>query len=302
MVVDKLENIFWLLKFLYNSNNLIMEITMEYITKKGITEALYNAGVDKGDTIFIHSDIAAFGTTENFSRKDTLCMFYETFKEVLGSEGTLCVPAYFYEYARFGIPFDTALSPVSKELGVFAKYINSLPISKRSCNPLAAVAAVGKNAEYICAPHSRHNYGAESAFDKLYKLDAKIILLGTNMFSVTMGHYAEFKAGVPYMYNKIYNIPVYTNGQLIYDYTFASVRYLNKDIEYKKTTDIEYELEYNKYLNTVPYLSSKISSVSLKQVTDILINNILKNPYIHLDHKPDFPAGQIPNDGPVMKK
>ena len=125
--------------------------------------------------------------TKKSARSDSFTgELYETFKEVLGSEGTLCVPAYFYEYARFGIPFDTALSPVSKELGVFAKYIHSLPISKRSCNPLAAVAAVGKNAEYICAPHSRHNYGAESAFDKLYKLDAKIILLGTNMFSVTM--------------------------------------------------------------------------------------------------------------------
>ena len=104
------------------------------------------------------------------------------------------------------------------------------------------------------------------------------------------------------MYNKIYNIPVYTNGQLIYDYTFASVRYLNKDIEYKKRTDIEYELKYNKYLNTVPYLSSKISAVSTKKIIDILINNILGNPYINLDHKPDFPAGQIPNDGPIMKK
>lgn len=275
---------------------------MNYITKNGIIDALYDTGLTKGDTVLVHSDIAAFGTTENFSRKEALNIFYDAFMEVLGSEGTLCVPAYFYEYARFGIPYDIALSPVSKELGVFAKFINSLLESKRSCNPLAAVAAVGKNAEYICAPHSRHNYGAESAFDKLYKLDAKIILLGTNMFSVTMGHYAEFKAGVPYMYNKIYNIPVYTNGQLIYDYTFASVRYLNKDIEYKKRTDIEYELEYNKYLNTVPYLSSKISSVSIKQVTDILINNILKNPYIHLAHAPNFPAGQIPNDGPAIKK
>lgn len=275
---------------------------MEYITKSSLIEALLKTGIKNGDTLLIHSDIAAFGTTENFSKKAALNIFYEAFMEVLGSEGTLCVPAYFYEYARSGIPFDTALSPVSKELGVFSNFINSLPESKRSYNPLASVAAVGKNAEYICAPHSRHNYGVNSAFDKLYQLDSKIILLGTTLFSVTMGHYAEFKAAVPYMYNKIYNIPVYNNGTLIYDYTFASVRYLGIDVEYKKPSKMSYEMEHNEYTQTIPYLSSKISTVSTKLLVDNMINNILQNPYINLDHKPDFPAGKIPNDGPVYVK
>lgn len=271
---------------------------MSYITKKGIINTLYNAGIEKGDTILVHSDIAAFGTIENFSRKETLNIFYEAFMEVLGSEGTLCVPAYFYEYARFGLPFDTALSPVSKELGVLSKYINSLPESKRSCNPLASVAAIGKNAEYICAPDSMHNYGVKSAFDKLYQLNSKIVLLGTNLYSVTMGHYAEFKAGVPYMYNKIYNIPVFTNGQLIYNNTVSSVRYLGKDVEYKKQTTKNYGIENNSYTTTIPYLSSTITSIITKQLVNNIIDRILQDLYIHLDHKPNFPAGQIPNDGP----
>lgn len=275
---------------------------MKYITKSGLIEALINTGIKQGDTVLIHSDIASFGTTENFSKKAALNIFYEAFMEVLGSEGTICVPAYFYEYARHGIPYDIKLSPVSKELGVFSKFINSLPESRRSCNPLAAVAAVGKNAEYICAPDSRHNYGVNSAFDKLYQLDSKIILLGTTLFSVTMGHYAEFKAGVPYMYNKIYNIPVYNNGNLIYDYTFASVRYLGIDVEYKKSTNMTYDMEHNEYTKTIQYLSDKISAVSTKLLVDNIINNILKNPYINLDHKPNFPVGQIPNDGPNISK
>ena len=113
---------------------------MKYITKESLIDTLLSVGIEKNDTLLVHSDIAAFGTTENFSRKEALNIFYDAFMEVLGSEGTLCVPAYFYEYARFGIPYDIALSPVSEELGVFAKFINSLPESKRSCNPLAAVA------------------------------------------------------------------------------------------------------------------------------------------------------------------
>lgn len=275
---------------------------MEYITKEGIINTLYNTGIKKGDTIFVHSDIAAFGTAENFSRKKILNIFYEAFMEVLGSEGTLCVPAYFYEYARFGIPFDTLLSPVSKELGVFSSFIHSLPESRRSPNPLASVSAIGKNAEYICAPYSRHNYGIGSAFDKLYHLNSKIILLGTTVNSITMGHYAEYKAGVPYLYNKIYNIPVYTNNQLVYEYTFAAVRYLNANIEHIKYKTIPKELENNDYTKTVSYLSNKVSCINTIKMVDTTIKNILNNPYVTLVHAPDFPAGQIPNDGPVIKK
>ena len=85
---------------------------MKYITKESLIDTLLSVGIEKNDTLLVHSDIASFGTTENFSRKEALNIFYEALMEVLGSEGTLCVPAYFYEYARFGIPYDIALSPV----------------------------------------------------------------------------------------------------------------------------------------------------------------------------------------------
>ena len=207
---------------------------MKYITKSSLVDALLSVGIEKNDTILVHSDIASFGTTENFSRKDALNIFYESFMEVLGNEGTLCVPAYFYEYARFGIPYDISLSPVSKELGVFSRFINSLPESKRSCNPLAAVAAVGKNADYICEIKNRHNYGEDSAFNRLHKLNAKIVMLGTSLNSVTFGHYVEYHVGVPHMYNKIYNIPVLNNGEVIFDWSISSVRYLNADVVYSE--------------------------------------------------------------------
>lgn len=275
---------------------------MQYISKNGLKNILISLGITNGDTLLIHSDIATFGTTENFSRKEALNIFFDAFMEILGSEGTLCVPAYFYEYARFGIPFDTALSPVSKELGVFAKFINSLPESYRSPNPLASVAAVGKNAEYICAPHSKHNYAKYSAFDKLYRLNAKIILLGTTFNSITFGHFAEFQAGVPYLYNKIYNIPVYNNSQLIFNETYAAVRYLHLDIQYNRLQQITPQMENDDLTKTVSYINGKISMLSIKSYVEKTIQAINNNTYVCLDHKPDFPAGQIPNDGPAIKK
>ena len=279
---------------------------MNYITKNGIIDALYDTGLTKGDTVLVHSDIAAFGTTENFSRKEALNIFYDAFMEVLGSEGTLCVPAYFYEYARFGIPYDIALSPVSKELGVFAKYINSMPERKRSCNPLAAVAAIGKNADYICEIKNRHNYGEDSAFNRLHKLNAKIVMLGTTTNSVTFGHYVEYHVGVPHMYNKIYNIPVLNNGEIVFDWSVSSVRYLNADVVYNElngqkideNTNILSHYNLMKYQN---YLENTIYVINTDTLYNVLAKNLFQNPYSYLVHTPNFPAGQIPNDGPVIK-
>lgn len=280
---------------------------MEYITKKGIIDTLYNVGLEKGDTVFVHSNIAAFGTTENFSRKEALNLFYGAFVEVLGSEGTLCVPAYFYEYARFGIPYDISLSPVSKELGVFPIFINSLPERKRSCNPLAAVAAVGKNADYICEIKNRHNYGEDSAFNRLHKLNAKIVMLGTTINSVTFCHYIEYHVGVPHMYNKIYNIPILNNGNVIFDWSISSVRYLNADVSYNTLNEQEIQstsqvFAENNIMKYQQYLQNKVYVTNTNSLYNALANELMINPYNNLAHAPNFPAGQIPNDGPVMKK
>lgn len=277
---------------------------MKYVTKQSLIDSILSIGIEKGDTVMVHSDIAAFGTTENFSKKEILKLFYDAFMEVLGSEGTLCVPAYFYEYARFGIPYDIALSPVSKELGVFAKYINSLPESKRSCNPLTAVSAVGKNADYICEHINRHAYGENSAFDRLYKLNVKLVSLG--VYGVfTIGHLAEYQAGVPYLYNKIYNIPIYDNGKLIFENSMGFVRYLDYDIEYSEQIDINVAKQTwlkESFVKKTSYLTSEIFAFNAQYLINYIKEKIYSNPYFLLTHKPNFPAGQIPNDGPVMKK
>lgn len=277
---------------------------MQYITKQSLKQALLNTGISQGDTVMVHSDIASFGTTENFSKKEALNIFYEAFMEILGEEGTLCTPAYYYEYARYGMHFDIALSPVSKELGVFAKFINSLPNRRRSPNPLTSICAIGKNADYICEFVNRHAYGENSAFDRLYKLNAKIVSLGVNGAS-TINHLAEFKAGVPYLYNKIYNIPVYNNGQLVFENSMGYVRYLDYDIKYSGQVDKSWN--HNVWLNQdfvkkTTYLNSFIYQTQAQDIINFLMEKLYSNPYFCLTHVPNFVEGKVPNDGPVLKK
>ena len=54
-----------------------------------------------------------------------------------------------------------------------------------------------------------------------------------------------------------------------------------------------------KYQN---YLENTIYVINTNTLYNVLAKNLFQNPYRYLDHTPNFPAGQIPNDGPVLKK
>lgn len=274
---------------------------MEYITQSGLENAFKEAGIEKGDTILVHSDIS-FGIVENFTRKRQLETFYNAFMEVLGNDGTLCVPAFFYEYARYGTPFDIALSPVSDSLGVFAKYVNSLSGRKRSCMPTVSIASIGKNAEYICEIKNRHSYGEDSAWNRMHKLNTKIVILGTEN-GMTFSHYVDYRVGLPYLYTKIYNTPVYDNGVKIFDNTFASVRYLNYNIDWRigKEKLKKEELIAKGLMTSSSYLESTVLTVPMQPLFDYYKEILYKNPYYFLKEEPKFVAGQVPDDGNVIK-
>ena len=271
---------------------------MKYIKQNELVQNLKKSGIESGDTILVHSDILSFGVVEKFNKKRQLETFYNAFMEVLGEEGTLCVPAFFYEYARFGTPFDIKLSPVSDSLGVFSKYIASLPESKRSPMPITSVAAVGKNADYICEIKNRHGYGEDSAWDRMYKLNTKIISLGF-FGGLTFTNYIDHMVGMPYLYTKIFRIPVYNNGKIIFDYTFSTVRYLDLDVEwylgeekYNRAALIENGISKTVYFNHAP-----ISTTPMQPLFDYIKELYYKDPYIFLKHEPKYIAGQIPDDG-----
>lgn len=276
---------------------------MELIIKEDIIDTLRNLGISSGDVVLVYSDNLCLKEADNLTINMQLEALYNSLMDILGAEGTLCVPAFFYEYARLGTPFDIKLSPVSDGLGMFSKYIASLPNSKRSPMPVTSVAAVGKNAEYICEISNRHGYGEDSAWDRMYKLNTKIISLGF-LGGLTFTNYIEHMAGMPYLYSKIFRTPVYNNGEKIYDYTFSSVRYVDLDVEwdldeekFKKAALIENGISKVEYYNNNP-----VSITPMQPLFDYIKELYLQNPYFFLKHEPNYKPGQIPDDGIPNKK
>ena len=251
---------------------------MELIIKEDIIDTLRNLGISSGDVVLVYSDNLCLKEVDNLTINMQLEALYNSLMDILGAEGTLCVPAFFYEYARLGTPFDIKLSPVSDGLGMFSKYIASLPNSKRSPMPVTSISAVGKNAEYICEISNRHGYGEDSAWDRMYKLNTKIISLGF-LGGLTFTNYIEHMAGMPYLYVDL------------------DVEWDLDEEKFKKAALIENGISKVEYYNNNP-----VSITPMQPLFDYIKELYFQNPYFFLKHEPNYKPGQIPDDGIPNKK
>ncbi len=270
---------------------------MNALTEHELLQALSKIGISSGDILLVHSDLRGFRIpAQTKTRNDILQFYYDTFEKILGKEGTLAVPAYFYEYARFGLPFDVDKSPVSDPLGSFSQWFINLPQRVRSCNPLQSIAAVGKHAHELSGSNSLSGYGVTSPWHKLRKLKGKIVFLGAPVQSMTYVHYVEQHYGVPHLYFKIYPYPVIKKGKELSTHTISAVRYLDYAITYDLAA-YKQQLEKEGVLHTHHVQGVPISAVDAEAAYQIGISQLDQNPYFFLKQPPQFIPGKIPTDG-----
>lgn len=266
-------------------------------TQESFLHALHSVGVNKGDIILIHSDLRSLGMPFPLDNPSDLLPFYlTTLQTAVGPEGTLAVPAYFYEYARFGIPFDTETSPVSLPLGSFSSYLNQQPGRIRSCNPLQSIAAIGPKAEQLTGGDSLSGYGTTSPWHRLRMMGGKILFIGVSIQPMTYIHYVEQQYGVPHLYCKVYSTPVFRNRKQVDGTPISAVRYLDFNITYDLAL-FEDVLLKRDLLKIAKVGKGDVRCVSAQDVYDSGIDCLDKNPYYFLKHPPDFVPGKIPYDG-----
>lgn len=264
---------------------------------QGMHEALESIGIKSGNIVLVHSDLRSLGMPDSISKPQELPAFYHTaLQSAVSANGTLAVPAYFYEYARFGIPFDIDHSPVSMPLGSFSRYFAALPKRVRSCNPLQSLAAIGPQAEALAGGNSLAGYGVASPWHRLRMMQGKILFIGVTIQPMTYVHYIEQQYGVPHMYCKIYPTPVLRNSKKLPGQPISAVRYLDFDIEYD-LRNFEKELIEQGHLKIASIGKGSIRCVGAAEAYDVGIACLEKDPYFFLKHPPRFVPGKIPCDG-----
>ncbi|HEX5657068.1 MAG TPA: AAC(3) family N-acetyltransferase [Polyangiales bacterium] len=94
--------------------------------------------------------------------------------------------------------FDPQSTP-TVDMGITAELFWRQPGVVRSTHPGGSFAAVGPEAERICAPQPLSPpHGHESPVGRVYDLDGQVLLLGVGHSEDTTLHLAEALAGVPY--------------------------------------------------------------------------------------------------------
>ena len=179
---------------------------MRLVTAEQISEALTMLGIQPGDGLLIHSAIQYLGHPTG-----GLEMYYRVFCNALnidpsstdqapGLHGTLAVPTFSFAFAQ-GEAYDPINSP-SVGMGSFSEYVRTRPAARRTPHPMQSLAVVGGYAADLTSRDTPYAFDPGSAFERMLELDFKLLLLGADIQAVSMLHYSEQRAAVPYRYWK----------------------------------------------------------------------------------------------------
>tara|TARA_Y100000589_G_scaffold38509_1_gene32255 strand:+ start:9221 stop:10024 length:804 start_codon:yes stop_codon:yes gene_type:complete len=265
---------------------------MKTYTQNDLKHVLKNLGLRNGDIIYVHSCLLSLGMLSEAKSKDNLCQkVFDVILSVIGPEGTLVVPAFTTDTARYNLPFD--LEKTKCDTGILPEYIRLLDGSLRSLHPINSVVAYGAKSKLICDNVARSNYGLDSPYDRMCKLGTKCINLGMKFFSNSWYHYLESIYCVPHIYNKLLDISVYCQGRICKGPFFASLRYLDANITYE-LSHFDHVLLENGDIRVESLGAGKVSCVDVKTYCNVGLDLLKQNPYAFLKATPNFISGKLP--------
>lgn len=244
------------------------------LTEQDFLDALERIGVQKGDTIFVHSDTKAFGKIATNDKATLLRALIGALEKSVGVEGTVVMPTFSYSFCK-NEEYDKRTT--RSTVGALTDFFRSEAGVLRSSHPLFSVAAWGKHADEFMQT-SKDSFGEGTAFDTLRRLGGTIVLLGTDFQACTFLHHLEQMHNVPYRSLKTFEGTIVEDASKHRDaYTFF-VRPLDGTIE-NDFNVIEPRLRDSGLLHETVVGNGRIMSVSAKQLYDAGMQMLDHNPY-----------------------
>jgi len=248
------------------------------VTQERIYDALEAIGVTDSDGLLIHSAIQFLGAPIG-----GIALYFETLKSKIGPAGTLVVPTFNFDFPS-NLEFDPLATP-SKGMGAFSEYVRVHPDSKRTLHPMQSVACNGKYAADLAERDTPCAFDDGSAYDRMLELDFKLLLLGANVQSVSMLHYSEQRARVPYRYWKEFT------GQIRTQSGWENRTYLmyvrDMDIDPKLSLKpVRRYLEDNGNWRSTELNYGKLSSCRLVDFVDAVDHFLAQDPWSLVTNRP----------------
>lgn len=150
-------------------------------SKSEIIEQLTSAGIEKGDTVLVHSALSKMGFVEGGPQT-----VVDALLETVGDTGHILMPnspnpsfqlEYIQELTLFDVENDKSKLGAITE--VFRKNSNAI----RSCHPTEPVSCVGPNADYFVGHHFGEEtpYTINSPFYRVAEQGGKILMIGVTL-------------------------------------------------------------------------------------------------------------------------
>jgi aminoglycoside 3-N-acetyltransferase len=199
---------------------------MAHYTTADLDASLASLPLEKGDVLFLHSNIGFFGRAEGVADSRSLCeLFFDALMRRVGHTGTLVVPVFTYSFPRREV-FDPVGS--ASEMGMFAEWVRMHPEAVRSCDPCYSVAAIGAKASQLTEDAPENSFSPESFFGRFYEENGIVLNLNFDAGS-TFLHYLERELQVPYRFDKTFEGYIREHGSIRQSKSTIYVRYMSSD-------------------------------------------------------------------------
>ncbi|MEA3365278.1 MAG: AAC(3) family N-acetyltransferase [Candidatus Hydrogenedentes bacterium] len=164
------------------------------VTQDGILRGLEELGIRRGEILYVHSSLSAFGHVDGGA--DSVI---DALLESVGPGGAVAVPTFTWErnHAKPVVVFDVAND--SSEVGYITEMFRQRPEALRNEHVCHSTAAIGPAAEAIMGD-SIHPFAFDASLYKCYELDSWYVFLGCGFSSGTALHTVEEIMQAPYRY------------------------------------------------------------------------------------------------------
>ena len=258
---------------------------MKTVFKSDITDALQAVGLQRGDSVMVHTSLGKIGYVCGGAQA-----VIEALIETVGEGGTIMMPTQSWKNLdpETGVHWDAdetdwdrirenwpaynkAITPTNT-MGAVAEMFRSWPGAVRSDHPARSVAAWGKNADYLTKNHDLSDiFGDASPIGKLYQLDGKVLLIGVDYDKNTSLHLADVRAEYPGKHTCIEHSAVMENGKRVWK------AYETLFVDGEDFKDIGAAFEAAHSVNTAVIGGTKLKLMKQRELVDFAVEWIEKN-------------------------
>ncbi len=202
--------------------------------KKILSQQWLDAGLEKGDTVLIHSSLKrTLLKYKDSDEKINPTIILESFLAAVGQDGTVLLPLFNFDFTE-GKTFDIRNTP--SQMGALSEVGRLYHDAIRTGHPIYSFAAIGAKAEVFRGVNNFSAYGSDSPFDILRRLDGKIAILDLEENnSMTFTHYVEEMNRMDIRYHKTFTGKYFDEEGII---TTRSYQIFVRDLEKGVVTNV----------------------------------------------------------------